>query len=75
MIDYDAETGEYVLSGDAYFEDEDKIATADTIKHNESVETTELIGNADFKNDKQHIVAAKIFYNGKSDTYKPPAGR
>jgi lipopolysaccharide export system protein LptA len=64
---YDIDDKESEFFGNAQFVDGDQTSTADTIRNNESENTTELIGNARFKSENEEGRANKIISRKNED--------
>ncbi len=67
---YNGKKKEYVLEGDALFEDDRRKASADMIRYNEVSDQTFLKGNAIYQDSLQNIASEEIFYDAKNKKYR-----
>ncbi|NUO00977.1 MAG: hypothetical protein HUU01_10225 [Saprospiraceae bacterium] len=67
---YNGKKKEYVLDGEALFEDNHRKAAADMIRYNEINDQTFLKGNATYQDSLQNIASDEIFYDAKNKKYR-----
>lgn len=66
---YNGKKKEYVLDGEALFEDDRRKASADMIRYNEVSDQTFLKGNAIYQDSLQNIASEEIFYDARNKKY------